>query len=140
MWTQSLGLGKLVTCRLNPLKPCLPGVAQNFAAVTRTYQLAYCYTVMERNARATLPCVSQHSGQPLCTRLSTFFPFDPYLLSRLVLLLFCNCYGCIKHVKIFYIKLCSLFRKFLFTITKLCMRKKENPCKHSLTKSRTDWF
>ncbi|KAF4521836.1 hypothetical protein B566_EDAN003710 [Ephemera danica] len=82
LWTQALGLGKLVTSRLNPLKPCLPGVAKNFAAVTRTYQLAYCYTVLERNARAVLPCVNHHSGQTLSTRLSTFFPFDPYLLRR----------------------------------------------------------
>jgi len=45
LWTQSLGLAKLVTSRLNPLKPCLPAVAQNFASVTRTYQIAYCFTV-----------------------------------------------------------------------------------------------
>ncbi|XP_059486415.1 RNA polymerase I-specific transcription initiation factor RRN3 [Neocloeon triangulifer] len=80
-WMQSLGLAKLVTSRLNPLKPCLSAVAQNFAAVMRTYQIAYCYTVLERNARMHLPTVDQ-SGQQICSNLNSFFPFDPYLLPR----------------------------------------------------------
>ncbi|XP_065345871.1 RNA polymerase I-specific transcription initiation factor RRN3 [Cloeon dipterum] len=80
-WVQSLGLAKLVTSRLNPLKPCLPAVAQNFATVTRTYQIAYCFTVLEKNSRSQLPTVSL-SGQQTVTNLNCFFPFDPYLLNR----------------------------------------------------------
>ncbi|XP_012272863.1 RNA polymerase I-specific transcription initiation factor RRN3 [Orussus abietinus] len=75
---QSLNLTKIVTCRLNPLRVCQPAVIQNFAAVTRTYQLAYCYTVIERNSRSNLP-VLQNSNR-LSTWLDTFFPFDPYAL------------------------------------------------------------
>jgi RNA polymerase I-specific transcription initiation factor RRN3 len=85
---QSLNLTKMVTCRLNPLKVCLPVVAQNFAAVTRTYQLAYCYSVLQHNARYSMPVIHQdHKG---CTvikdsaLLDTFFPFDPFILCRSV--------------------------------------------------------
>lgn len=86
MHLQSLGLSKIVTCRLNPLRVCLPVVASNFAAVVRSYQLAYCYSIMERNARSTLPTVYQDASGPISgvshTHLDAFFPFDPYLLKR----------------------------------------------------------
>lgn len=82
---ESLNLAKMVTCRLNPLRVCQPAVVQNFAAVTRTYQLAYCYSVIEHNTRNIIPviyvdekgCVTTNSGI-----LDAFFPFDPYLLKR----------------------------------------------------------
>ena len=51
---------------------------QNFAAVTRKYQLAYCYTVIERNSRSRLPIL--HTTNRYINPLETFFPFDPYLL------------------------------------------------------------
>jgi len=83
---QSLKLTRIVTSRLNPLKVCLPVVAQNFAAVTRTYQLAYCYTVLEHNARFNMPVIYQdHRGYAITkesTLLDTFFPFDPFVLCR----------------------------------------------------------
>jgi RNA polymerase I-specific transcription initiation factor RRN3 len=83
---QSLKLSRIVTCRLNPLKVCMPVVAQNFAAVTRTYQLAYCYTVLEHNARFNMPVIYQdHRGYAITresTLLDTFFPFDPFVLCR----------------------------------------------------------
>lgn len=83
---QSLGLTKIVTCRLNPLRVCLPVIVTNFAAIARSFQLAYCYAIMERNARSTLPTVYQDSSGLMSgishTHLDEFFPFDPYLLKR----------------------------------------------------------
>lgn len=82
---ESLNLAKMVTCRLNPLRVCQSAVVQNFAAMTRTYQLAYCYSIIEHNLRNVMPviyldekgCISTNSGI-----LDSFFPFDPYLLKR----------------------------------------------------------
>uniref|UniRef100_A0A146LTP3 RNA polymerase I-specific transcription initiation factor RRN3 n=2 Tax=Lygus hesperus TaxID=30085 RepID=A0A146LTP3_LYGHE len=84
---QSLNLSKIVTCRLNPLKACAPVVVSNFAAIARSFQLAYCYTVIERNQRNNLPIVNcDTSGSSLnvlaSVHLDSFFPFDPYLLNR----------------------------------------------------------
>lgn len=78
LFLQGLNLTKIVTCRLNPLKVCQPAVVQNFAAVTRKYQLAYCYTVIERNSRSNLPVLQ--TTNRFINWLDTFFPFDPYLL------------------------------------------------------------
>ncbi|XP_015115100.1 RNA polymerase I-specific transcription initiation factor RRN3 [Diachasma alloeum] len=80
LFLQSLNLTKMVTCKLNPLRMCVPVVVQHFAAVTRTYQLAYCYTVMEHNARTNLPVVE--TSNRLTSWLDTFFPFDPYILPK----------------------------------------------------------
>lgn len=77
---QSLNLTKIVACKLNPLRMCLPVVVQHFAAVTRTYQLAYCYSVMEHNARTNLPVLE--TSNRLTSWIDTFFPFDPYILPR----------------------------------------------------------
>lgn len=81
----SLRLGKIVTCRLNPLRVCQPAVVQNFAAVTRTYQLAYCYSIIEHNSRNILPTVYQDERGAIMTSnnfIDVFFPFDPYILKR----------------------------------------------------------
>jgi hypothetical protein len=62
-------------------------VAQNFAAVTRTYQLAYCYSVLQHNARYSMPVIHQDKGCAVTresTLLDTFFPFDPFILRRSV--------------------------------------------------------
>lgn len=87
---QSLNLTKMVTCRLNPLKVCLPVVAQNFATVTRTYQLAYCYSVLQHNARYSMPVIHQddkgYTVNRDSTLLDTFFPFDPFVLRRSVMI------------------------------------------------------
>ncbi|XP_058804012.1 RNA polymerase I-specific transcription initiation factor RRN3 [Phymastichus coffea] len=77
---EGLNLNKIVTCRLNPLKVCQSAVVQNFAAVTRKYQLAYCYTVIERNARSNLPVQYSSNRYQSLNWLDTFFPFDPYRL------------------------------------------------------------
>uniref|UniRef100_A0A4W4FZV7 RRN3 homolog, RNA polymerase I transcription factor n=1 Tax=Electrophorus electricus TaxID=8005 RepID=A0A4W4FZV7_ELEEL len=56
-YLQRLNLERIVMCRLNPLKVCLPAVTNMFAAITRKYQLVFCYTIMERNNRCVLPVV-----------------------------------------------------------------------------------
>ncbi|XP_035911219.1 RNA polymerase I-specific transcription initiation factor RRN3 [Anopheles stephensi] len=79
---QSLQLSSIVTCQLNPLRVCLPTVATAFAGITRAYQLAYCHTILERNARRKLATVYKNSTQLPEDCLDTFFPFDPYLLTK----------------------------------------------------------
>ena len=83
-----LGLARIVTCSLNPLKVCLPPVVRNFAAIARHYQLAYCETVIQRNNRLNLPVVGTKAsttsviGDAKPALLDTFFPFDPYRLKE----------------------------------------------------------
>ncbi|XP_014255317.1 RNA polymerase I-specific transcription initiation factor RRN3 [Cimex lectularius] len=81
---QGLNLSKIVTSRLNPLKVCMPVIVSHFASVARAYQLAYCYTVIERNSRSTLPQVYMDSTGATTlvasAHIDTYFPFDPYLL------------------------------------------------------------
>lgn len=79
---QSLQLSTLVTCHLNPLRVCLPAVATAFAGVTRSHQLAYCHTILERNARRKLAMVYQNEIITPEETLDTLFPFDPYLLKK----------------------------------------------------------
>ncbi|XP_022223120.1 RNA polymerase I-specific transcription initiation factor RRN3 [Drosophila obscura] len=77
---QLLPLSRIAMSHLNPLRYCLPAVATAFAGVTRTHQLAYCHTVLERNARRKLATVYGHDKAMPEETLETFFPFDPYLL------------------------------------------------------------
>ncbi|XP_037834653.1 RNA polymerase I-specific transcription initiation factor RRN3 isoform X2 [Kryptolebias marmoratus] len=85
-YLQSLNLERVVLCQLNPLKVCLPSVTSMFAAITRKYQVVFCYTIIERNNRQVLPVVrSSAGGDGVGTNtnpLDSFFPFDPYLLKR----------------------------------------------------------
>lgn len=82
LFLQSLQLSSLVTCHLNPLRVCLPAIATTFAGVTRAHQLAYCHTVLERNARRKLATVYSNDSQMPDECLDTFFPFDPYILKK----------------------------------------------------------
>lgn len=82
IFLQSLQLSSIVTSYLNPLRVCLPAVATAFAGVTRAHQLAYCHTILERNARKKLATVYQNDSEMPEDCLETFFPFDPYLLKR----------------------------------------------------------
>lgn len=79
---QSLQLSTLVTCHLNPLRVCASAVATAFAGVTRAHQLAYCHTILERNARRKLAMVYQNEIVMPDETLDTTFPFDPYLLKK----------------------------------------------------------
>uniref|UniRef100_A0A674N7J3 RRN3 homolog, RNA polymerase I transcription factor n=1 Tax=Takifugu rubripes TaxID=31033 RepID=A0A674N7J3_TAKRU len=85
-YLQSLNLERVVMCQLNPLKLCLPTVTSMFAAITRKYQIVFCYNVIERNNRQLLPVVRSSTGGDCVTTktnpLDSFFPFDPYLLKR----------------------------------------------------------
>lgn len=82
LYLQSLQLSSMVTSHLNPLRVCLPAIATTFAGVTRAHQLAYCHTVLERNARRKLATVYSNDSQTPDECLETFFPFDPYLLKK----------------------------------------------------------
>uniref|UniRef100_A0A672Z378 RRN3 homolog, RNA polymerase I transcription factor n=1 Tax=Sphaeramia orbicularis TaxID=375764 RepID=A0A672Z378_9TELE len=85
-YLQSLNLERVVMCQLNPLKVCLPTVTNMFAAITRKYQVVFCYNVIERNNRLVLPVVRRSAGGDTVSAntnpLDSFFPFDPYLLKR----------------------------------------------------------
>ncbi|XP_056607746.1 RNA polymerase I-specific transcription initiation factor RRN3 isoform X1 [Triplophysa dalaica] len=85
-YLQGLNLERIVMCHLNPLRVCLPAVTNMFAAITRKYQLVFCYTIIERNSRHLLPVVRSSVGGSSVSAdvnpLDTFFPFDPYLLKR----------------------------------------------------------
>lgn len=85
-YLQSLNLERVVMCQLNPLKVCLPSVTNMFAAITRKYQVVFCYTIIEKNNRHVLPVVRSSGGGDRVTTntnpLDSFFPFDPYLLKR----------------------------------------------------------
>ncbi|XP_024147068.1 RNA polymerase I-specific transcription initiation factor RRN3 [Oryzias melastigma] len=85
-YLQSMNLERVVMSQLNPLKVCLPSVALMFAAITRKYQIVFCYTILERNSRHALPVVQSSSGRDHVSTntnpLDSFFPFDPYLLKR----------------------------------------------------------
>lgn len=64
---------------------CQSAVVQNFAAVTRTYQLAYCYSIIEHNARNLIPVIYMNEKGGISSTsgmLEAFFPFDPYLLKK----------------------------------------------------------
>lgn len=86
-FVRRLNFERIVTCRLNPLKVCLPAVVNMFATVTRINEIVFCYTIIEKNNRSRLPVasstfstsVAKHS---LFNQLDSFFPFDPYLLKR----------------------------------------------------------
>ncbi|KAJ8974029.1 hypothetical protein NQ317_001817 [Molorchus minor] len=85
VFLESLNMAKMVTSRLNPLKVCQPPVVQKFAAITRKYQLAYCYTVIENNSRNTMPTIYQDEKGCIVTSdniLDAFYPFDPFILER----------------------------------------------------------
>uniref|UniRef100_F6W8D3 RRN3 homolog, RNA polymerase I transcription factor n=1 Tax=Ornithorhynchus anatinus TaxID=9258 RepID=F6W8D3_ORNAN len=85
-YLQSLNFERLVMCQLNPLKICLPTVVNLFAAITRKYQLVFCYTIIERNNRQMLPVIRSSVGgdsvQTCTNPLDSFFPFDPCVLKR----------------------------------------------------------
>lgn len=81
-----LKLERFVFCNLNPLAVCRSQIVSNFAAVTSHFQLTYCYAVLEKNKRNTLPVASDvgdgrmMSASITGTTLDMSFPFDPYQL------------------------------------------------------------
>ncbi|KAG9477070.1 hypothetical protein GDO78_002457 [Eleutherodactylus coqui] len=85
-YLQGLNFERVVMCQLNPLKICLPSVVNFFAAITRKYQLVFCYTIIERNNRQMIPIIRSSNGgdtaQPCSNPLDSFFPFDSCVLKR----------------------------------------------------------
>ncbi|XP_066291736.1 RNA polymerase I-specific transcription initiation factor RRN3-like isoform X1 [Branchiostoma lanceolatum] len=85
-YIRGLNFDRVINCRLNPLKVCLPTIVNMFASITRMYQIVMCYTIMEKNNRSVLPVVASSQGGPTdvtnLNPLDAFFPFDPYMLSR----------------------------------------------------------
>jgi len=86
-YCRGLNFSKIVNSPLNPLNACLPNIVDKFALVTKQYQLAYCYSIIERNQRITIPMLSKEFGSnpnnvTMSNHLNTVFPFDPYLLAR----------------------------------------------------------
>ncbi|KAM5152921.1 RNA polymerase I-specific transcription initiation factor RRN3 isoform 2-T4 [Mantella aurantiaca] len=85
-YLQALNFERIVMCQLNPLKICLPAVVNFFAAITRKYQLVFCYTIMERNKRQIIPVIRSSTcgtSVQMCTNpLDSFFPFDSCVLKR----------------------------------------------------------
>lgn len=82
IFLQSLQLNTIVTSHLNPLRVCLPAVATAFSGVTRAHQLAYCHTILERNARKKLATIYSNETSMPDECLDTFFPFDQYMLKK----------------------------------------------------------
>lgn len=80
LYLQELDLAKIITCKLNPLKACHPEIMHNFAEITRIYQLAYCYTIIENNTRNQLPLFDSKKGTT--STIENFFPFSFYTLQR----------------------------------------------------------
>ena len=82
---RSLNLDRLVHSKLNPLHVIVPAIVSNFAAVAQHFQIAYCYIIIENNKRLEIPTARKDifDAEPQAV-LEAFFPFDPYLLSRLV--------------------------------------------------------
>jgi RNA polymerase I-specific transcription initiation factor RRN3 len=96
-------LNEIVSCKLNPLRYCLPTVRSKFAKITYVHQIAYCYKIIDANNRVALPvsCNVSSNFKPVSLKasvggergmesgggvnnnpLDSFFPFDPYLLTR----------------------------------------------------------
>ncbi|XP_068970803.1 RNA polymerase I-specific transcription initiation factor RRN3 [Bombus flavifrons] len=80
LYLQELDLAKIITCKLNPLKACHPEIAHSFAEITRIYQLAYCYTVIENNTRNQLPLFDSKKGTTPTVEI--FSPFNSYTLQQ----------------------------------------------------------
>jgi RNA polymerase I-specific transcription initiation factor RRN3 len=72
---ETLNLTKIVTCKLSPLRLCCSTVVNSFAQITKTYQLTYCYAVMDGHIRVTDQSIKDEW-------LYSFFPFDAYVLPR----------------------------------------------------------
>ncbi|XP_011858498.1 PREDICTED: RNA polymerase I-specific transcription initiation factor RRN3 [Vollenhovia emeryi] len=80
LFLQNLDISKIVTCKLNPLKMCDTKIVRDFADITSTYQLAYCFAVIEDNERNQLPIFGVKTHLPVL--VSNFFPFESYTLEH----------------------------------------------------------
>ncbi|ORY25938.1 RNA polymerase I-specific transcription initiation factor RRN3 [Naematelia encephala] len=88
-WMRDLDiLQRALTSELNPLLGCNPTVVSTFAKVAHQTNFAYCFSILESNARpatSTNPSSSaprQARQANLDAGLDSYFPFDPYELPR----------------------------------------------------------
>ncbi|KAJ7126373.1 RNA polymerase I-specific transcription initiation factor RRN3 [Mycena crocata] len=95
-WMPELGVvQRIVQSVLNPLKLCSPNVVSQFAHIAQATDFIYCYTILEANKRSEYGAnnvegrVSISSmlypallNSSITAELNTFFPFDPYKLSK----------------------------------------------------------
>ncbi|RKP15025.1 RNA polymerase I-specific transcription initiation factor RRN3 [Piptocephalis cylindrospora] len=72
-------LPRVIMSRLNPLKMCSKPVVQQFAHLSRSTHLMYCYTIIERNKSIYIP---RSSSSTPGGELYSFFPFDPCQLPK----------------------------------------------------------
>lgn len=101
---KSWKLNDIVSCKLNPLRYCLPTIRKKFARVAYVNQVTYCYSIIDANNRVSLPTTSESAMNKrmffnkshtknssdgkgpisgfLENPLDSFFPFDPFLLKR----------------------------------------------------------
>ena len=74
----------LITSFLNPLRVCQPSVVRSFSAITRSYLLVSCNSIIMRDNKTALPTSTNlvMGGKGKQMRLDSFFPFDSYLLEE----------------------------------------------------------
>ncbi|CAF2142761.1 unnamed protein product [Rotaria magnacalcarata] len=79
-------IGRILSSELNPLKYSLPAITHRFAQLSRNYQIAFCYSIIETNNRYSLPETfatnDNQNGYLPSNILYSYFPFDPYVLKR----------------------------------------------------------
>ncbi|KAJ6515511.1 RNA polymerase I-specific transcription initiation factor RRN3 [Mycena sanguinolenta] len=93
---------RIINSVLNPLKLCSPNVVGQFAHIAQHTGFTYCFTILEANKRseygsnnaegrvsvaggASLPVTLMYSAllsSSITAELNTFFPFDPYKLTK----------------------------------------------------------
>lgn len=88
----SLGLDRVVNCRLNPLRVCIPSVVKEFASVMHTYQIVYCYAALQRTTSSSngsapptptsTPSHAMFVGIRETIDFESFFAFEPMALSQ----------------------------------------------------------
>ncbi|OQV11415.1 RNA polymerase I-specific transcription initiation factor RRN3 [Hypsibius exemplaris] len=84
LWFKTLNMERIIMCRLNPFRYTQKIVVELFAAVTRQFNLLFCYTVIERNNRLLIFSGPKDDTDELreANPLNTFFPFEPFVLKR----------------------------------------------------------
>ncbi|KAJ7930121.1 RNA polymerase I-specific transcription initiation factor RRN3 [Mycena leptocephala] len=90
-WMPELGVvQRIINSVLNPLKLCSPNVVGQFAHIAQATGFTYCFTILEANKRSEYGS-NNAEGRPMypallnssiTAELNTFFPFDPYKLSK----------------------------------------------------------
>ncbi|KAJ7129326.1 RNA polymerase I-specific transcription initiation factor RRN3 [Mycena epipterygia] len=101
-WMPELGVvQRIINSVLNPLKLCSPNVVGQFAHIAQATDFIYCYTILESNKRSdygsnnsegrvnassasyqSTPLYPALLNSSITAELNTFFPFDPYKLSK----------------------------------------------------------